>query len=101
MNTEDSLKRFNQFILKEESRGHLITFKGEANTTWFSFLFGLFAFIFTRSFTYSRSYEEHAISKITNNYHNRLKADEIEKFNPKTVKTIIVEMEKVFISDLL
>ena len=96
MNTEDSLKRFNQFILKEENRGYLITFKGEANTTWFSFLFGLFSFVFTRRFTSLRTYEEHTISKVTRNYNDRLKLDKIETFNSETVKAVIVEMERVF-----
>ena len=87
---------FVTFIRKEESRGYLLSFKGEANTTWYKFLFGVFSFVFTRRITTIRSYELHAQSKITRNYLKRMTSGEVEKYDLSLVRSDIELMRSFF-----
>ena len=97
MTKDDLFNQFRKFIAQDEGRrGYLLCFTGEANTTWFSILFGLFAFVFTRRFTSLRTYEHYARSKITHNYIKRIKSGKIETFSLEIVEEVIVEMKKVF-----
>ena len=87
---------FVTFIRKEESRGYLLSFKGEANTTWYKFLFGVFSFVFTRRITTIRSYELHAQNKITRNYLKRIANGEVEKYDLSLVRSDIGLMRNFF-----
>jgi hypothetical protein len=88
---------FKNFVNKEEKRrGHVLAFKGEANTTVRSFLSGLFGFVFTRRITTASSYNEKAKSVITINYIKRIHAGEIGNFPIESVEKCIQELQDKF-----